>query len=475
MIQFINREEELEFLSDHYKRSEAGFIVIYGRRRIGKTELISKFIKDKKSLYFLGRRESESETFSRLSKEFFRVFHDELLITRPFNSWDSVFDYLYEKTKEEKMAVAIDEFPFILERFQGLASTLQDHWDNKLQFTNILLILSGSSIGVMETEVLGYKSPLYGRRTGQWMVKPLNFFELKEFLPKYPVEELIKVYGCLDSIPGYLAKFDPSKGLEENIKLRIFKKGEFLYLEPEFLLREELRDPSNYMSILKAVAAGNSKFGEICASTQLDKSLVSKYLSVLENLHIVERVFTVFTTGKARLKGRGMYRVKDKFFTFWFRYVYPFQDYLEMGETETVVEFWRKDFDIYLGYVFEDVSKEFLWELNKTGRFLFPVLRMGRWWHDEEEIDLVALNGDTKDISFFEVKWGQLSKKAAERILAELKHKAEHVQWHNRSRRERFGIIAKKIEDKRGLREEGYLAYDLSDMGALLPQALPSP
>ena len=195
---FVNRARELEFLERHFKGEEAGFIVLYGRRRVGKTELINRFIKNKKHIYFLARRESEVETFNRLSMALFKLFHDELLISRPVSSLDSFFYYLYEKAKEERIVVVIDEFPTFIERFRGLPSVLQDHWDNKLMSSKLFLILCGSSIGMMETEVLGYRSPLYGRRTGQWKVEPLNFFELVEFFPDYSAEEIVKVYDLED-------------------------------------------------------------------------------------------------------------------------------------------------------------------------------------------------------------------------------------------------------------------------------------
>lgn len=462
---FVDRAEELEFLERHFKSEGAGFIVLYGRRRVGKTELLNRFIHGKKHIYFLARRESEAETFNRLSMALFKMFHDELLLSRPLSSLDSFFEYLYEKAKEERIVLVIDEFPMLIARFRGLTSVLQDHWDNKLRFSKIFLILCGSSIGMMETEVLGYRSPLYGRRTGQWKVEPLNFFDLAELFPNYSVEEVVKVYATLDAIPGYLIKFDPDVSVEKNIEEKIFRKGEFLNLEPEFLLREELRDPSNYMSILRTIAAGSSTFNEICNSTRLDRSIVSKYLTVLENLHLVEKTFPVITTGKARLKGKGSYRIKDNFFNFWFRYVYPFQDYLERGEIAPVTEFLRRDFNTYLGLVFEDVAREFLIRVKRVSP-----LTTGKWWHKDKEIDLIVLNEAKKESMFFEFKWSELRRRECERIIAELKEKSGYVEWHKKERTEQYGIIARhiEIEDKKDLRNNGYLVYDLDDFEALM-------
>ncbi len=455
----------MEFLERHCQREEAGFIVLYGRRRVGKTELLNKFIHNKKHIYFLARRESEAETFERFSMTLFKVFHDELLLSRPLSSFDSLFEYLYEKAKEERIVLVIDEFPFLIERFRGFTSVLQDNWDNKLKCSKLFLILCGSSIGMMETEVLGYRSPLYGRRTGQWKLEPLNFFDLAELFPLYSAEEIVKVYATLDAIPGYLVKFDPGISVEANIEEKILRKGEFLNLEPEFLLREELRDPSNYMSILRVIAAGSSTFNEICNAARLDKSIVSKYLTILENLHLVEKAFPVIATGKTRLKGKGYYRMRDKFFNFWFRYVYPFQDYIERGEIAAVTEFLRRDFNTYLGLVFEDVAREFLIRVNRI-----PPLRIGKWWHKDKEIDLIVLNEPEKESIFFEFKWSELGRRDCERIVEELKEKAAYFDWYSKERTEQYGIVARRIENeaKKDLQSKGCLVYDLDDFKALM-------
>jgi AAA+ ATPase superfamily predicted ATPase len=223
------------------------------------------------------------------------------------------------------------------------------------------------------------------------------------------------------------------------------------------------------MSILRTIAAGSSTFNEICNSTRLDKSLVSKYLTILENLHIVEKTFPVIATGKARLRGKGSYRIKDKFFNFWFRYVYPFQDYLERGEIAVVTEFLSRDFNTYLSFVFEDVAREFLIRLKSESKSDTP-LRIGKWWHKDKEIDLVVLHETKKECAFFEVKWSELKRRECERVLEELKKKSAYVEWHRKERIERYGIIAKciGIDDKRDLRSKGYLVYDLEDFEILM-------
>src|SRR3989344_887769 len=302
-MKFINRTKEIKCLEEKFKSKEAQLIVLYGRRRIGKTELILKFCKDKKFIYFLGRLESKEDTIKRFNNLLIEIFEDKKLLNYPLPNWDAILDYIAEKI-EKRIILVFDEFPFLVERFPEIVSVLQDKWDGKLKDSKIMIILSGSSIVMMEKYALDYKSPLYGRRTVQWKVDKMDIVHLKEFFPHYHIEDLIMIYGCLDTIPGYLSKFSSEKSLDENVAERMLSKGEFLYEEVEILLREELRDPSNYMSILSSIAGGTTTFNEINNRTSLDKSLLSKYLSILESLGIVEREIPVTETYKSKLKAK---------------------------------------------------------------------------------------------------------------------------------------------------------------------------
>ena len=255
VIKFINRTRELEFLQRKYNSKEAELIIIYGRRRIGKTELLNEFAKDKRVLFFLGRAESKEDTLRRINLMVMEFFNDISLARSPVSNWDDFFHYMAENSKD-RVVLVFDEFPFIVDKFPEILSVLQDNWDSRLINTKLMLVLCGSSISMMEKYTLDYKSPIYGRRTGQWMVDRLDLVHLKELFPKYTFEDLLTVYSVIDTIPGYVAKFDSDLPIWKNIETKILAKGEFLYEEVEILLREEFRDPSNYMSILSAVAGG---------------------------------------------------------------------------------------------------------------------------------------------------------------------------------------------------------------------------
>ncbi|MFH1774457.1 MAG: ATP-binding protein [Methanobacteriota archaeon] len=453
MMKFVNRQPELKFFENKYLSNNAELIILYGRRRIGKTELLLQFIKNKKALYFLGRLESKKDTIKRFNYLLIDFFKDTELVKTSLKDFDDIFGYLAEKSKKSRLVVVMDEFPFIIEKFPEVISVLQDKWDSLLKETKIMLVLSGSSVSMMEKYALDYKSPLYGRRTGQWLLDKLGIECLKEFLP-YSIQDLVLVYSCLDTIPGYLVKFSPEVDVWRNIKDKILSKGEFLYDEVEVLLREELRDPSNYMSIISSIAGGTTTFNEIYTRTQLDKSLLSKYLFILEKLGIVEKIVPVTETYKGKLKAKGaLYFLRDNFFDFWFKFVYLNKQQLEAGKTELVLEDIRNN--DYVAKKFELFVKEAAPKLR-----IMEITRIGKWWHKDKEIDIVALNEKTKEILFCECKWQD--RVNAEKVLQELKEKAEFVDWNKQGRKEYYAVFAKSFNKK--IKEKNIFCFDLRDL-----------
>ncbi|MBM3303484.1 MAG: ATP-binding protein [Candidatus Aenigmarchaeota archaeon] len=461
MVQFINRERELEFLEGRCRSGEAELIVLYGRRRVGKTELIRRFGEGWKMMYFLGRLEAREETLRRFSSTLAESFGDSRLMSNPLRDWDAAFEYLAEKSAQ-RVVLAIDEFPFMAERFPEIVSVLQDKWDNRLKSSMLMLILSGSSVGMMEKHALDYKSPLYGRRTGQWKLDKMGIGHLGAFFPGYGMEDIVRLFACLDAIPGYLVKFSPDKSIADNIRERMLSKGEFLYEEVEILMREELRDPSNYMTILASVAGGVSSFGEICSRSRLEKSLVSKYLHVLERLGIVEKRLPITATAKAVLKSSGaLYSMKDNFFDFWFRFVYPNRQELERGAARQVSEAIMPDFERYVSRKFEDFAAEFV-SLGHAGTFG----RVGKWWGKSREgnimeIDVAAVNEKSGNALFGECKWqrGVNALKVAEALAGKVEAAAP------RAGKVTLAIFAKSFS-KRVAKLEGrrVLCFDLKDM-----------
>ncbi len=451
ILKFIDREDELKELERLYSEDRAHFVLIYGRRRIGKTELVKQFMTGKRSFYFLARKEPMELEIERLVKSFNRKFN-------VFIEAESLEDFFEEIKRFGRFVFVIDEFPYWVEEDKSMPSTFQYIWDEVLRDSRIMLILLGSSISTMES-LMSYKNPLYGRRTAQIKLSTLNFFHLKEAFPSYSWEELVKMYGTIDGIPAYLQYFDDSLSVEENVERNFYRKTSVLYEDAERLLKDELREPIVYLNILKAINDGKTKLTEIANETKVAVTNLPKYLKTLETLDLICKEFPVTVRERKRF---GVYRIKDFYYRFWLRFVYPYRDDIEIGAIS--FEDFADDFNRYLGEVFEDVAREFLILVNGSD-LPFGFTKIGRWWDKKEEIDLVAINSLNGDAGFFEVKWRELTTREAERILKKLREKANRV---NVSGERYHGIIAKRIDNKESLREEGYLAFDLGDFSTTI-------
>ncbi|MCL4420097.1 MAG: ATP-binding protein [Candidatus Thermoplasmatota archaeon] len=408
---FVDRVEEIEILERAYSYKEASLFILYGRRRVGKTELISKFIRNR-GVYFLATAEGDRENINNFKSSMSKFLEDDSILKASFDNWQSLCTVLVSsssfqtKAKKSKIIIAIDEFPYLIEANRTIPSVFQKIYDTILRQMNVMLILSGSSISIMENEVLSYRSPLYGRRTGQLKLKPLKFRYLAEFL-EYEFEDLCKTYFVFGGIPEYLLKLDPKVGFWENVSEKVLSKGSALYEEAEFLLRTEFREPRNYMLILRSISYGNHTLAEICGYTGLDKSMVSKYLDVLMSLDLVipEKPFGASEKFKRRL-----YLISDQYLKFWFRYVLPHKSEIESSHNNDVLESIKADFPTFAGEQFENLIKELILE-GVLGRSFDTV---SRWWgrsgsgkkgRDVEEIDIVAHSQVRGELLFAECKW----------------------------------------------------------------------
>lgn len=423
MIMFVNRKEELKYLEDLNKTKGARLLILYGRRRIGKTELLRQFSRGKKHLFFSCDLSSEQEQLRQFTEKIFRITGEPFLQTQPFTSWEALFRYIFDHISKKIPIIIIDEFPYLCISNKAIPSILQKIWDEKEKKINIFLILCGSYMSFMEKEILGSKSPLYGRRIGQMILKPLDFESINGFFPNYTREERTYCYAILGGTPAYLLRFNPKKTIEQNIKNEILNKNAFLYSEPRFLLMEELREPSIYFSILKAIADGKTRLNEIAQETGIkDRHKVNKYISVLRELHIIRREIPV-TEEKPHKSRKGIYLLDDPYFRFWFKYVFPNMSYLEEGDIEYVWEEKIKpDFDSFTGFIFEDICIQKLKKFNKENRLPFKAKNIGRWWDRTDEIDIVAFD-DKGSFLFCECKW--TNKKIGVNILSELQRKAD--------------------------------------------------
>ncbi|NLP15017.1 MAG: ATP-binding protein [Clostridium sp.] len=457
MKRFIDREEEIKFLNNEYNRKGSSLVVIYGRRRVGKTALSVAFSKNKNALYFLATEESELQNRKAFKDAVADFCGNELLKNSKVESWDIIFKALQPKTVNEKLLIIIDEFQNLGKSNPSFPSILQKIWDTVLKDKNVMLILCGSLISMMESQTLNYTSPLYGRRTGQIKLKQIPFSHYSEFFPKKNRKDLIEYYAVTGGVPKYIELFYDFENIYSAIENNVLSKQSFLYDEPNFLLRHEVTEVGSYFSVIKTIAAGNQKLGKIAASLELQQTGLTKYLKTLIDLGILEREVPVTEENPEKSK-KGLYKIKDNFVLFWFKFIYPNLSFIESGNKNLVMKKIKANFiDGHVSYVYEDICIEEMWKLNTQGKWDFTFDKVGRWWNGDKEIDIVAFDSTGKDIIFGECKYWE--GKVGLNVLAALEEKAKFVEWKREKRREHFilfGIngftdelveLAKKRED----------------------------
>lgn len=435
-MEFINRKKELAFLEEKWKEQKAQMIILWGKRRVGKTELVKQFIRDKPHVYFLSESTNEPEQLRRVSASIGEFFNEPLLVTRGFGTWEESFKYIKEKNK--RLILVIDEFPYLIQSNPAIPSLFQKAWDEYWTKSPIYLILLGSSVAMMETEVLGYKAPLYGRRTGQWRIDPMTFESVNRFRRGKTFEDRLLHFGVAGGVPAYWLQFTKEKDFMKNLKDHALRKGQMLYDEVEFILREELREPRYYFALLQAIANGKRKLSEIVNATGIMQPVANKYLGILSGLKIVEREIPV-TEEKPLKSKKGLYRITDEFFQFWFKFIFPRRGELEMERIDNVLISIKDGMPQHLSSVYEKVALEVFW--RHIDRF-FPFSSIGRWWDKNDEIDIVGINKDLNSILFAEVKWSE--KLVGIDIYEALKLKTQKVKWGKKGRKEFFCLFSKK-------------------------------
>ena len=440
MKTFINREKELNFLEKEYNREGASLIVLYGRRRVGKTELTTEFMKNKASVYFLASEENETQNRIAFKNIVAEYTSNELLMNANVDNWDLIFKVWLDAAYDGKKLMVIDEFQYLGKANNAFPSIFQRIWDTMLKDRNVMVILCGSHISMMESQTLNYSSPLYGRRTGQIKLKQIPFQYYHEFFPDKTEKELIEYYAVTGGVPKYIELFYDSKDIYTAIENNVLSKSSFLYDEPNFLLQREISEVGSYFSLIKTIAAGNTKLSKIGAALELKQTGLTKYLKTLMNLDILEREVPVTEDIPEKSK-RGLYKVKDNFMLFWFKFIFPNLNYIESGHDELAMTKIRTNLtDAHIAYVYEDICTEKMWQLNAAGTWDFHFDKAGRWWNNDTEIDIIAIDKSGNDIIFGECKYK--NRKTGIDILNELEQKANKVEWKKENRRNHFILFS---------------------------------
>ena len=410
---FIGRERELKALEDAVYSPRFEMPVIYGRRRVAKTELIKEFIKGKNSIFFTAVQSTAKVNLELLTLAI-NASESKQKIIGELKDFNDAFTFIAQIAKESSSPVifVIDEYPYLAKSDSSISSILQMNIDRHyLDIPNLMLILCGSSMSFMEKQVLGYESPLYGRRTAQFKILPFTAFEARRYFPNMCNIDFLSIYGLTGGIPMYLSYMNDGLSLKENLKNNFFKRNCFLIEEPEAFLKQELTNPENYYAILKSIAGGASHFNDINTKTGLTASSLTDNLSKLKELGIIEKVLPMGITKR----NAAIYRIIDGLFAFWFKVVPKNLIYIEQDKIDIVWDNIQEDINLFTSKIFEQLGVQ--WIKSKIGdeTFSFIVKEIGSWWgkdplihssdSPQHEIDILAFGQKSNDVLLAECKW----------------------------------------------------------------------
>lgn len=402
---FIGRERELESLNRLYTSDKFEFAVIYGRRRVGKTALINEFIKDKKAIYFMGVESNEKQNLENFSRNILE-YKTGLQTDTAFLTFQAALEYVFKLAENERLILAIDEYPYVARSSKSLASTIQLLIDKYKENSRLMLILCGSSMSYMEDQVLAYKAPLYGRRTAQMKIQPFDFADTCRYFKNFSDEDKALIYGIVGGTPQYLLQMDDGLSVEDNIKNTFLNPISSLFEEPENLLKQEVREPALYNAIITAIATGASRMAEISSKVGEDTSVCSTYLRNLINLGIVQKE----TPYGEKASRKSIYTIDDNMFRFWFRFVPENSSIIARGAADLAYKRIEPHLSDYMGKVFEEICKQYLWRLLLNGESPVEFKDLGRWWgtdpaaRTQTEIDIMG-EQDNETALFGECKW----------------------------------------------------------------------
>ena len=402
---FVGRKNEMDSLNKSYNRDSFQFPVIYGRRRIGKTTLINELCKGRKHVYFVAVQSTAKENLGILSAQILSALAPEAP-KNPFSSFREAVEYVFERAKEERIIFAIDEYPYLANSDASVSSVLQAAIDKHQADSRLFLILCGSSMSFMEEQDLGYKSPLYGRRTAQYKLTPFDYRESAEMLQGFSSEEKITLYSITGGIPEYLSRIDSELSLRENVQELFFSPSGRLFEEPSNLLKQELKMPETYNAIIAAVAGGSSRLNEIATKVGIETSQCSNMLSTLISLGLVRKEYPVI----GMKSKKSIYILDDWMFIFWYRFIQQELSRITTGFGDIVCEeVFEEHINSHIGRAFEECARQYMWNALREKKTPIEFKQIGRWWgtnhqeRREEKIDFIALSG--KSAIFGECKW----------------------------------------------------------------------
>lgn len=428
-MEFVGRRRELRLLDDVYRRQGAQFLILYGRRRIGKTRLITQWSRGVQTpvLYWMASQTSATNQLRHFSQALFSFLNPTAAVEATFSytSWDAAFAEVARAGAEERLVVVLDEFTYVMQADPEVPSLIQKAWDHHLQDSNIFLILTGSLAGIIQRTALDYHSPLYGRATARLKLQPLSFGDLAEWLPRHNVEQRVAVYAITGGVPAYLELFDDRLNILQNLQQRIVTPANVMLDDAVFLLQEQLDEPRNYMAVIDAIAAGFHRLSDVAQMAGIARGNISKYLGVLRELGYVTRRVPA-TVRRPEKSRKGRYVITDPYLRFYFRFLAPHLAAIEQGRGKQATSLLYDHLLDFIGtHTFEELCREWVGVVGEMDEHPFLPERIGSFWSRRAQVDVVAINWRSKDILLGECKWGRHP--VARDVIGALVDKTERV------------------------------------------------
>ena len=426
-MDFFGRNKELTLLDKLHQRAGAQLLILYGRRRIGKTALIEQWTQNRLGerdyLYWMATQTSTTNQLRDFSQAILRFIEPDAPITPSFSyeSWETAWARVSQLASERRFVLILDEITYVMQANPELPSLLQRAWDHTLKRTNLFLILTGSLAGIIQRSALDYQSPLYGRATAKLKLQPLSFGTLRALLPAMTTEQRVAVYAITGGIPAYLELFDDTHNIIHNLREHFITPTNVMLNDAVFLLREQVDEPRNYIALLEAIANGGHKLADIAKLAGLERSNANKYLTVLRELGTIARIVPA-TVQRPERSRQGHYIFKDAYLRFYFRFLRPYLGDIERGRLNRVINLLEDHLTDFIGtHTFEELCREWLNEKADRGELPYFLDRVGSHWSKEAQIDVVGINWRTKQILFGECKWGRqpVERKVMDKLVAQ--------------------------------------------------------
>ena len=416
-MKFIDRQREMRALNTFYRSEGAGLFILFGRRRVGKTSLVSHFLESNSipnAFYWMATTHSafyQLRDFSQALLRYDPRFAGPPTADFTFPSWEAALQHAAEMVEQTGTPhlLILDEFTYLIRNERPITSIFQKMWDHRLSKVNGLkLILTGSLLGMMGREIFAYNAPLHGRATAQLRLRPLPYAALLELFTERSVAERIAIYAVTGGIPAYLERFTHTPDFVTALREDCLGPGSIMLTDPALILQEQLQEPQTYESILSVIAAGFHTWHEIATMAGVGESSLGHYLKVLQELELIERRDPILTKGDSR---RGRYYVSDHFLRFYYRFLVPHLSIIERGYAQAAIDKIYAQLRSFIGtHLFEELCREWVWPASVSDQLSFQPETVGSYWRQSRgqgvQLDIVAASARQKQLLVGEAKWG---------------------------------------------------------------------